>query len=182
MSFFEYYYTNILKQEFLTKYVYKNAYQLPKLEKVVLSFTLSQTSLKNLLPLISALTIVSSQKPYLITTKKLYISLKVKSGLPIGCRVDIRGKHKFFFLEKLIFSIIPRLKEFSINFRRNNISISVFNLFVFKEIEKDYEYFPNLPALNIHLVMKVSNCKELLDFLVSFRLPLKKLDKLGSFG
>jgi large subunit ribosomal protein L5 len=177
MSFFEYYYDNILKHEFLTKYFYKNVYQLPKIEKVVLSFTLSQTSLKGLLPLISALTILSSQKPSLTTSKRVYVHLRVKSGLPTGCKVDIRGKRKFFFLEKIIFSILPRLKEFSMNFRKDIVSLSVLNLFVFKEIEKDYEYFPNLPKLNIHLVMKVNNQREVFDFLAAFRFPLQKTRK-----
>jgi len=178
MSFFEYYYNNILKAEFLTKYPYKNVYQLPKLDKVVLSFSLTQTSLKNLLPLISSLTLLASQKPCLITSKRVYLHLRVKSGLPVGCKVDIRGKHKFILLEKLVFSILPRLKEFSTNFRGNVLSLSVLNLFVFKEIEKDYEYFPNLPKLNVHLVMKANGDKEVFDFLSAFRFPIQKMRKI----
>jgi large subunit ribosomal protein L5 len=178
MPFIEYYYNNVLMQEFLTKYLYKNVYQLPKLNKIVVSMTLSQTSLKGLLPLISALTIISSQKPFLLTSKRVYITLRVKSGLPVGCKVDLRGKRKFFFLEKLVLSILPRLKEFSVSLQRNVVSISLLNLFIFKEIEKDYEYFPNLPQLKIHLVMNVSAFKEIYDLLVAFRFPVSKLDRL----
>jgi large subunit ribosomal protein L5 len=177
MSFFEYYYKNIIKYEFLTKYIYRNVYELPKLDKVVLCFTLSQTSLKNILPLVSALMIISCQKPFLLTSKRVYINLRVKSGVPVGCKVDIRGKRKYLFFERLIFSIIPRLKEYSTCFRANTVSISVFNLFVFKEIEKDYDYFPNLPVLNIHLVMKVNNSKEIFDFFTAFRFPLTRMNR-----
>lgn len=176
MSFFEYYYNHILKYEFITKYLYKNVYQLPKLEKIVLSFSLSQTSLKSLLPLLSALTLMSSQKPYLLTSRKLNISLKVKTGLPVGCKVDLRGKQKFLFFEKLIFSILPRLKEFTTNFRNKVLLISIPNLFAFKEIEKDYEHFPDLPKLNISLVFKANNRKELIDLLSALHFPLKKKD------
>jgi large subunit ribosomal protein L5 len=178
MPFIEYYYNNVLMQEFLTKYLYKNVYQLPKLNKIVVSMTLSQTSLKGLLPLISALTIISSQKPFLLTSKRIYITLRVKSGLPVGCKVDLRGKRKFFFLEKLVLSILPRLKEFSVSLQRNVVSISLLNLFIFKEIEKDYEYFPNLPQLKIHLVLNVSAFKEIYDLLVAFRFPVSKLNRL----
>jgi len=175
MSFIQYYYYNVLKQELLTKYFYKNVYQIPRLTKVVISLSLSQTSLKTLLPLISALTIISSQRPSIVTSKRVYVTLKVKSGLPIGCKVDLRGKLKFLFFEKLIFSILPRLKEFSVGLQKNIVSVSIFNLFIFKEIEKDYEYFPNLPKLNIHLVLNIYATKEIIDFLVALRFPVPKL-------
>lgn len=172
--FFDYYYNNILKYEFVVKYVYKNVYQLPKLEKVVLSFSFSQTSLKVLLPVLSALTLISSQKPYLITSKNLNVSLRIKAGLPVGCKVSLRGKQKFLFFEKLIFSSLPRLKGFSSNFRNNILFLSISNLFVFKEIEKDYEHFPNLPKLQIAFVFKSNSKKEIVDFLTAFHFPLKK--------
>ena len=174
MSFFEYYYNNILKHEFLTKYIYKNVYQLPRLDKIVLSFSFSQTSLKSLLPLLSALTLISSQKPYLVMSKRLIISLRTKSGLPVGCKVNLRGKQKFFFFEKLVFSILPRLKEFSINFRNNILFLTIPNLFAFKEIEKDYEHFSDLPKLQIAFVFRSVIKKELVDFLVAFHFSLKK--------
>lgn len=174
MSFFSYYYSFILKQEFLTKYVYTNVYQLPKLDKIVLNFHFSQTSLKSLLPLLSALTLLSSQKPYLIASKRLSLSLRVKSGVPVGCKVSLRGKQKFFFFEKLIFSNLPRLKEFSTRFRSNILFLSIPNLFVFKEIEKEYEHFPNLPKLQIAFVFKSKKKKEIVDFLTAFHFPLKR--------
>lgn len=175
MSFFHYYYNNILKREFLTKYIYKNVYQLPKIKKIVLCLSFSQTSLKGLLPLLSALTLVSSQKPYLLTSSRPVILLRVKSGLPVGCKVDLRGQQLFFFFEKLIFSILPRLKDFSLRFRKNVLFLSFPNLFVFKEIEKDYEYFADLPSLNITFVFATYNRKsEIIDFLGAFHFPLKR--------
>ena len=175
MSFFHYYYSNILKREFLTKYIYKNVYQLPKIKKIVLSLNFSQTSLKGLLPLLSALTLASSQKPSLLISNRPIILLRVKSGLPVGCKVDLRGQQLFFFLEKLIFSILPRLKDFSLSFRKNVLFLSFPNLFVFKEIEKDYEYFADLPSLNIVFVFSTYNRKsEIVDFLGAFHFPLKR--------
>jgi len=175
MSSFYYYYYNILKREFLTKYIYKNVYQLPKIQKIVLCLSFSQTSLKGLLPMLSALTLVSSQKPYLLTSKRPVILLRVKSGLPVGCKVDLRGQQLFFFFEKLIFSILPRLKDFSLSFRKNVLFLSFPNLFVFKEIEKGYEYFADLPFVNIVFVFATYNRKsEIVDFLLAFHFPLKR--------
>jgi len=174
----EYYYNHVIKQDFLSKYSYENVYQLPKMNKIVISMSLSQSSLKSLLPLISALTILSTQKPFILSSNRVYLTLRVKSGVPVGCKVDLRGKRMFFFLEKLIFSVLPRLKEFSVNFRKNVVSLYLFNLFVFKEIEKDYEYFPNLPKMNIHFVISASNSREVYDLLLGFRFPISKLKKL----
>jgi len=178
MSFYGYYYKNVLKREFLTKYIYENVHQLPKIKKIVLCLNFSQISLKSLLPLLSALTLISSQKPYLVTSSRPVILLRLKSGLPIGCKVDLRGKQLFLFLEKLVFSILPRLKDFSLSLRKNILFLSIPNLFVFKEIEKDYEYFTDLPSLNIVFVFAISNKKkEIVDFLTAFHFPFKRCVK-----
>jgi ribosomal protein L5 len=68
------------------------------------------------------------------------------------------------------------LKEFTTNFRNKVLLISIPNLFAFKEIEKDYEHFPDLPKLNISLVFKANNRKELVDLLSALHFPLKKKD------
>ena len=70
---------------------------------------------------------------------------------------------------------MPRLKDFSLSFRRNVVFLSFPNLFVFKEIEKDYEYFADLPSLNIVFVFATYNRKsEITDFLGAFHFPFKK--------
>ena len=161
----------------MTKYCYKNVYQLPKLEKIVLSFSFSQVSVKSLLPLVSALSLLSSQRTYLITSKRVPILLKVKSGLPIGCKVDLRGKNKVLFLEKLVFSILPRLKDICVNLKIGVVSFSISNLYIFKNIEKDYEHFPDLPRLNVNIVFKARSGVEVMDFLRAFRFPLAKTKK-----
>lgn len=175
MPYYYYYYNNILKQEFLTKYIYKNVYQLPKIKKIVLSLPFSHLSLRVLLPLLSALMLISSQKPTLKISNRPIVLLRLKSGLPMGCKVDLRGQQLFRFLEKLTFSILPRLKEFSLFFRKNVLFLSIPNLFVFKEIEKDYEYFPELPPLTVAFVFPTSMSRqEIFDFLSAFHFPFKK--------
>jgi large subunit ribosomal protein L5 len=171
VSFFHYYYNYNLKSDFVTKYLYTNVYQLPKLEKIVLSFTVSQTSLKNLLPLLSAMMLITSHKPCVITSKRLNISLKVKSGLPVGCKVNLRSEHKFLFFEKLVFSVFPRLRDFSFVFREKILFFSIPNLFVFKEVEKEFEHFYDLPLLTVSVVFYSKSKKEIVDFLREFYFP-----------
>jgi large subunit ribosomal protein L5 len=171
MTVFEYYYNRIIKQDLLVKFNYKNSLQIPNLEKIVLSFSASQSSLRQLLPLLAALTLISSQTPSLITSKRLHLFLKVKNGVPVGCKVDLRGKRKFLFLEKIFIYILPRLKDIKWSQAHRNFSLSIDNIFLFKEIEKDYEFFQSLPKLNVNLVFKARFKEEIFCLLSAFKFP-----------
>lgn len=172
-----YYYHSIVKQDLLTKFNYANVAQIPRLKKIELSFKVSQSSLRHLLPLISALTLISSQKPSLLTSKKANLTLKLKKGLPVGCQVSLRKEVKYFFLERLIFSVFPQIKDFSLPFLKvgeKNVFLILDNLFYFKEIEKEYENFQDLPPLSINFVFEAKNKKEVFAFLSALKFPIKK--------
>ena len=93
-----FYFTTILQQDFLTKFSYQNLAQLPKLEKITLNFTLSPSSLKGVLPLLSALTLVSNQKACLFPLKNSKIQLKFRQGTAVSCKVDLRGNAMYLFI------------------------------------------------------------------------------------
>lgn len=171
MSIFEYYYKTVIKQDLLTKFNYDNLHELPNLEKIVVSFSASQSSLRQILPLLSALTLISSQKPSLITTKRLHLFLKVQNGIPIGCKVDLRGKNKFLFLEKILIYVLPRIKDIKWSEAHRNFFLVIDNIFLFKEIEKDYELFQSLPRLNINLIFKARFKEEISCLLSALKFP-----------
>ena len=171
MYTFKYYYDNVLKQDFLTKFDYENAHKIPFLNKVVLSFGVSQSTLRNLLPSLAAILLVSSQKPCMVISKKTALTLKVKGGVAIGCKIDLRGANKFLFFEKLVFFILPRMKNFRYLIAKNNVFFKLDNLFLFKEIEKEYNYFQDLPKLSVNLNFKAQNSREVLAFLSAFNFP-----------
>nr|AML60756.1 ribosomal protein L5 [Monodopsis sp. MarTras21] len=172
MTLLYYYYTNTIKQDLLTKFVYENVQQLPSLNKIVLNFAVSQATLKNLLPSLGALLLISSQNPCLVASKRLNLILKVKGGVTIGCKVDLREKDMFLFLEKLIFNVLPRLKAFRYTIMEKNVFFKVNNIFLFKEIEKEYEYFQDLPRLDVNLNFKATSSKEIQAFLSALKFPL----------
>lgn len=167
----KYYYKNIIRQDFLTKFNYKNVYELPELKQIQVIFTLSNTSLKSLLPALSALMLISSQKPSLIVSKRPHIVLKTRSGLPIGCKVTLRGSQKFLFLEKLIFSIFPRVKNLKWSYAQKTVFFRLENIFLYKEIEKDYDHFQDLSKLSINLVFKAKYKSEIVAFLGALKFP-----------
>ena len=139
-SVLKYYYKNIIKQDLITKFNYENAYEIPALKKIVINFGVTHSTLRNLLPSLAALLLVSSQKPYMVASKT-NIRLKVKGGVAIGCKINLRGKEKDLFLEKLVVYILPRLKNLRYVVADTNVFLKVDNLFLFKELEKEYDYF-----------------------------------------
>lgn len=161
----------MLKQDFLTKFNYENSLQIPSLNKVVLNFGVSQSTLKSLLPSLAALLLISAQTPYMLPLKKPNIRLKVKGGVAIGCKVDLRGKQKILFFEKLVLYILPRLKNLQYTVTDNNIFFKIDNLFLFKELEKEYDYFQDLPKLNVNLNFRAQTSLEVINFLSALKFP-----------
>ena len=172
MNSFKYHYVKVLKQDFLTKFNYENSLQIPSLKKTVLSFGVTPSTLRNLLPSLGALFLVSSQKPCLVACKRPNLTLKFKGGAAIGCKLDLRGKDQFLFFEKLVLCILPRLKNFHYTVANNNVFFKIDNLFLFKEIEKEYDYFQDLSDLSVNLTFKAQTSQEVLVFLHALKWPL----------
>jgi large subunit ribosomal protein L5 len=169
---FNSYYKNVVRQDLLTKFHYQNSLQISSLEKIVLSFSFTSSTLKNFLPLFSALQLISCQKPYVIRSKRINLTLKLKHGSPIGCKVDLRGKEIYIFLEKLFYFILPQLREFhGFEFSKKDFALKIENLFTFRELEKDYEHFSELPPLTISFVCKTAHFQEKAYLLNSLKFP-----------
>jgi len=171
MYTFKYYYQHIIKQDLLTKFDYNNALQIPFLNKIVINFGASQSTFKNLLPSLASAPLLCSQFPYITISKKTTLLLKTKGGVAIGCKIDLRGINKFFFFEKFIFCILPRIKNFCYAVVDNNVFFKLDNLFLFKEIAKEYDYFQDLPKLSVNLNFKAKNSKEVSVFLSALKFP-----------
>lgn len=171
-----YYYRNIVKQDLLTKFCYNNVAQIPGLKKISLSFQVSQSSLRQLLPFLSSLTIVSMQKPYLLTSNRVNLVLKLRKGVPIGCKVSLHKKQIYAFLERLLFFVLPQYKGSSkpiFRVGKKNIFFTLDNLFSFKEVEKEYENFQDLPKLHVSFVVNSKEKEEILSLLTALKFPIK---------
>lgn len=177
MSVLSSYYRNIIKQDLLTKFNYTNVSQIPSLKKISLSFQLSQSSLKQLLPFVSALTLMSFQSPFLLRSNRINLVLKLRKGVPIGCKVTLRKKQLFVFLERLLFYVLPQYKgSLKPVFRitRKSVFFTLTNLFSFKEIEKEYENFQELPVLHVTFFLNSQKKEEIVSFLTALKIPVNK--------
>jgi large subunit ribosomal protein L5 len=125
----------------------------------------------------SAMTLISFQKSYFITSNKSNLILKLKKGVPVGCQVSLRGEAIHIFLERFLFQILPQFKgslKPIFRFGKENIFFTLDNLFFFKEIEKEYENFQDLPKLNITMVLNSRKKEQAIGLLSALKFPIKK--------
>jgi large subunit ribosomal protein L5 len=176
MSVLYYYYQKVVKQDLLTKFNYSNLYQIPAIKKICLSFKVSNYTLKSILPLVSALTLLSYQKPFFIRSNQTNLVLKLRKGMPIGCMVTLRKKKMYSFLERFLFLILPQIKESkeqAFKIGKNHIFFTLENLYLYKEIEKQYENFQDLPQLNLLIIVNTQKKEEIQSLLAALKFPLK---------
>ena len=170
MIFFNEYNENVVQYDLINKFSYKKVKQIPKLKSITLSFKAKKYDLHTLLSCLSALDLLSFQKPVLNFSRISNISLKIRKGQPIGCKVTLRKKklNKFLIilLNKYHVKTTSNITEHNKSFLSHNIT----NVLIFNNLEKNYQYFKNLSDLNVNI--STSNCcnKELSFLLMSNKL------------
>ncbi len=154
----------------MKEFSYKNIMQVPKLQKIIVHVTLGEAT-QNIKLLDAAereLAAITGQKPIITKSKKAIAGFKLKKGVPLGCKVTLRGVRMFEFLDRLISVALPRIRDFrglsSRSFDgRGNYSFGLKEQYIFPEI--DYDKVEMVHGLDITLctTAKTDNeCKALL--------------------
>ena len=164
-----------LKEEF----GYTNLMQVPKLEKIVLNMGLGEAvqNPKIIEGAAQELTLISGQKAVVTNAKKSIATFKLREGMPIGCRVTLRGEKMYDFFSKLVNIALPRVRDFRgmspKGFDgRGNYSLGVKEQIIFPEI--DYDKMDKIKGLNISIVTSAPSNNEGLSLLRLMGMPFKK--------
>lgn len=164
-----------LKEEF----GYKNVMQVPKLEKIVLSRGVgAAVSDKKLVDhAVEELTKITGQKAVSTISKKDVASFKLRKGMPIGAKVTLRGERMYEFLDRLITSSLPRVRDFNgIKANgfdgRGNYNLGVTEQIIFPEI--DIDKVNKIAGFDITFVTSAKTDKEAKSLLAELGLPFKK--------
>lgn len=149
----------------------KSIMQVPRLEKVVLSMGIGEavTDSKAVENAVLDMELIAGQKPLVTRAKKSIATFKLREGMPIGCKVTLRGDMMYAFLEKLVMIALPRVRDFrgfSVKSfdRRGNLNIGIKEHIVFPEI--DYDKISKIRGLNVTIVTtsdKDDHAKALLE-------------------
>ncbi len=160
------------------KFGYKNVMQLPKLEKVIINMGVGEavSNPKALDAAVSDLTIISGQKPLLTRAKKSLAAWKLREGMPIGCKVTLRGTRMYQFLDKFMNVALPRVRDFrGVSDKafdgRGNYAVGLKEQLIFPEIE--YDKIDKIRGMNIVIVTTAKTDEEARELLKLLGMPFK---------
>ncbi|MCI0625687.1 MAG: 50S ribosomal protein L5 [Acidobacteria bacterium] len=160
------------------EYGYKNVMAIPKLEKIVINIGLGE-AIQNSKLLDNAadeLSLITGQKPVITRAKKSIASFKLRQGMPIGCSVTLRGERMYEFLDRLVNTALPRVRDFrglsTKSFDgRGNYTLGLRDQLIFPEI--DYARVSKIKGMNICVVTTAKTDDEARTLLRLFGMPFR---------
>ncbi|MBX3096901.1 MAG: 50S ribosomal protein L5 [Fimbriimonadaceae bacterium] len=158
------------------KFKYKSTMQIPRLEKIVVNMGTGIDE-KNLEGAMRDLRTVTGQQPVITNSRKSISNFKLREGMPIGCRVTLRGDRMMHFFDKLCSVALPRIRDFQglspKSFDgRGNYSLGLKEQLVFPEI--DYDSFDKIRGMDITIVTTAQNDEEAREFLRLMGMPIRE--------
>lgn len=169
----------LIRASLMEKFSLSSPERVSKIEKIVISSAVSQaTTNKQFLDnTASAVARITGQRPIINKAKKSVMAFKVREGMPIGCRVTLRGKKVWNFLFKFIYLYIPRIRDLRglspngfDNSGNYNVGVSDFTIFP----EVPYELIFKNQGLQINIVFTSKEKAENRHFLELLNFPFKK--------
>lgn len=161
------------------KFGYKNIMQVPKLDKIVINMGVGEAkeNAKILEAAVSDMETISGQKAVITKAKKAVANFKIREGMPIGCKVTLRGDKMYEFLDRLVNLALPRVRDFrgvSANSfdGRGNYSLGIKEQLIFPEIE--YDKVDKVRGMDIIFVTTAKTDEEARELLTQFNMPFAK--------
>ena len=169
-------YLNEVAPALRDKFGYSSVMEIPKIEKVVVNMGVGEAvgDPKSLDAAVGDLTAITGQKPIITRAKKSIASYKLRAGMPIGCKVTLRGERMYHFLDKLFNVALPRIRDFrgvsSDGFDgRGNYTLGLKEQLVFPEIV--YDKIDKLRGMDIAIVTTAGTDEEGHDLLKAMGMP-----------
>lgn len=172
-------YTNEIKGNLVKKFNYSSPMQAPKLVKIVINLGVGEaiSNPKALDDAVAELTAIAGQKPVVTKAKKSIANFKLREGMPIGCKVDLRGEKMYEFLDKLVNISLPRVRDFrgvstSAFDGRGNYTLGVKEQIIFPEIS--YDKVNKVRGMDIVIVTTAKTDEEARALLTELGMPFAK--------
>jgi len=162
----------------IDKFGYKNIMQVPKIEKVIINVGVGEAiqNPKAMDGAVNDLMAISGQKPVITKAKKSIAGFKLREGMPIGCKVTLRGERMYDFLYRLINIVLPRVRDFrgvspQAFDGRGNYSLGLKEQTIFPEI--DYDKIDKIRGLEVVIVTTAKTDEEARELLKSMGMPFR---------
>ena len=161
------------------KFGYTNKMQVPKLDKIVLNMGIGEAkeNAKILENAAKDMETITGQKPVLTKAKNSVANFKIREGMPIGCKVTLRGEKMYEFLDRLVNLALPRVRDFrGVNPNsfdgRGNYALGLKEQYIFPEIE--YDKIDKVRGMDIIFVTTAETDEEARELLRLFNMPFEK--------
>ena len=172
-------YNNEIVEALTKKFGYKNIMEVPKLDKIVINMGVGEAkeNAKLLENAANDMAIISGQKPVITKAKKSIANFKLREGMPIGCKVTLRGDKMYDFLDRLVNLALPRVRDFrGINPNsfdgRGNYALGIKEQLIFPEIE--YDKIDKTRGMDIIFTTTAKTDEEARELLTLFNMPFAK--------
>jgi large subunit ribosomal protein L5 len=173
----DHYRESVVKQ-LSEQFGYKSVMEVPRIEKITLNMGVGEAvaDKKVMDNAVADMTKIAGQKPVITKARKSIAGFKIRAGYPIGCKVTLRGKRMYEFLDRLVTVAIPRIRDFrGIPARsfdgRGNFNMGVREQIIFPEIE--YDKIDAIRGMNITITTTAKNDEEARALLTAFRFPFR---------
>jgi large subunit ribosomal protein L5 len=156
-----------------------NPMQVPKITKITVNMGVGEAvaDKKAMDGALSDMTALTGQKPVVTKSRKAIAAFKLRAGVPVGCRVTLRGAHMYEFLDRLINVAMPRIRDFrGVSARafdgRGNYTLGVKEQIIFPEIA--YDQIDAIRGMDITITTTARDDREGRALLESFNFPFRK--------
>ena len=169
-------YDEVVAKAMTEKFGYKNALEVPKIEKITLNMGVGEASQdkKKVQTAAEEMELISGQKPVITKAKKSIAQFKLREGMPIGCKVTLRRERMYEFLDRLITVAMPRIRDFrGLNPKsfdgRGNYAMGLKEQIIFPEIS--YDQIEKVRGMDIIVTTTAKTDEEARELLRLFGFP-----------
>lgn len=172
-------YENEIKDAMIKKFGYKNAMEIPKLDKIVVNMGVGEAkeNAKLLEAAVKDMEAITGQKAVTTKAKNAIANFKIRENMPIGCKVTLRGEKMYEFADRLINLALPRVRDFrGVNPNafdgRGNYALGIKEQLIFPEVE--YDKVDKVRGMDVIFVTTAKTDEEARELLTLFNMPFAK--------
>jgi large subunit ribosomal protein L5 len=169
-------YDEVVVKGMTEKFGYKNALEVPRLEKITLNMGVGEASQDKKKVQVAAeeMALIAGQKPVITKAKKSIAQVKLREGMPIGCKVTLRRERMYEFLDRLVTVAMPRIRDFrGLNPKsfdgRGNYAMGLKEQIIFPEIS--YDQIEKVRGMDIIVTTTAKTDDEARELLRLFGFP-----------
>ena len=171
-------YKNEIVDAMIKKFGYKNIMEVPKLDKIVVNMGVGEAkdNAKLLDAAVADMELITGQKAVTTKAKNSVANFKIREGMPIGCKVTLRGEKMYEFADRLINLALPRVRDFrGVNPNafdgRGNYALGIKEQLIFPEIE--YDKIDKVRGMDVIIATTAHTDEEARELLRMFNMPFK---------